>query len=81
MDNYTIVKGSKNKENAYLLIDYLLRDENCIKIISEYPYISTNKNVGNYSTEELERIIKNGSYIENVGDKIKEIDKLWARIK
>ena len=81
MDNYTIVKGSKNKENAYLLIDYLLRDENCIKIISEYPYISTNKNVGNYSTEVLERIIKNGSYIENVGDKIKEIDKLWARIK
>ena len=81
MDNYTIVKGSKNKENAYLLIDYLLRDENCIKIISEYPYISTNKNVGNYSKEELDKIIKNGSYIENVGEKIKEIDKLWARIK
>ena len=81
MDNYAIVKGAKNKENAYLLIDYLLRDNVCEKIVEEYPYISTNRHVGNLTNEELKRILKYGSYIENVGEKIKEIDKLWARIK
>ena len=43
MDNYALVSGAKNKENAYLFIDYLLRDEVC--------------------------------------EKIREYDKLWARIK
>lgn len=81
MDNYAIVKGAKNKKNAYLFIDYLLRDEVCKKIIEEYPYISTNRHVGNLSDEELMKILKNGSYIKNVGDKIKDYDKLWARIK
>ena len=30
---------------------------------------------------EVNKILKNGSYIKNVGDKIKEYDKLWARVK
>lgn len=81
MDNYALVNGAKNKKNAYLFIDYLLRDEVCERIIEEYPYISTNKNVGNLSNMEVNKILKNGSYIKNVGDKIKEYDKLWARIK
>ena len=81
MDNYAIVKGSKNKENAYLLIDYLLRDDICERIIKEYPYISTNKHVGNLSDEEVSAILKNGSYIKNIGEHISDYDKLWARIK
>ncbi|MBQ3307264.1 MAG: spermidine/putrescine ABC transporter substrate-binding protein [Bacilli bacterium] len=81
MDNYAIVKGSKNKENAYLLIDYLLRDDICERIIKEYPYISTNKHVGNLSDEEVSVILKNGSYIKNIGEHISDYDKLWARIK
>lgn len=81
MDNYAIVKNAKNEDNAYLFIDYLLRNEVCQKIIEEYPYISTNRNVGNLSDKEIQTILSNGSYIKNVGDKIKDIDKLWARIK
>ena len=81
MDNYAIVKGSKNKENAYLLIDYLLRDDICERIIKEYPYISTNKHVGNLSDEEVSAILKNGSCIKNIGEHISDYDKLWARIK
>lgn len=81
MDNYAIVKGSKNKENAYLLIDYLLRDDICERIIKEYPYISTNKHVGNLRDEEVSVILKNGSYIKNIGEHISDYDKLWARIK
>ena len=81
MDNYALVSGAKNKENAYLLIDYLLRDEVCEKIIAEYPYISTNRNVGNLTDSEVRKILQNGSYIKNIGKKIREYDKLWARIK
>lgn len=81
MDNYAIVKGAKNLDNAYLFIDYLLRDEVCQEIIDEYPYISTNRHVGNLTDMEVLKILKHGSYIKNVGDKIRDIDKLWARIK
>ncbi len=81
MDNYVIVKGSKNQDNAYLFIDYLLRDDVCQRIIAEYPYISTNKNVTNYSRYELEKILRNGSYIQNVGENIKKFDRLWAKMK
>ncbi len=81
MDNYAIVKNAKNKDNAYLLIDYLLRDNICEQIINEYPYISTNRHVGNITNQELAEILANGSYIKNIGEKIRDYDKLWARIK
>ena len=88
MDNYAIVKGSKNQDNAYLFIDYLLRDDVCKKIIDEYPYISTNKNVGYLDDKEIKDILRKGSYISNqdVNDPnkdidIKKLDMLWARIK
>lgn len=81
MDNYVITKNSKNIENAYLFIDYLLRDEVCKKIIDEYPYISTNRSVNNYTQSELNNILKNGSYIKNVSENIKKFDRLWAKMK
>lgn len=81
MDNYVITKESKNVKNAYLFIDYLLRNESCERIISDYPYISTNKNVTNYSDAELQEILQNGSYIKNVSTHIKKFDRLWARMK
>ncbi len=81
MDNYVITKESKNVDNAYLFIDYLLRNESCQRIINDYPYISTNKNVTNYSDAELEEILQNGSYIKNVSTNIKKFDRLWARMK
>lgn len=81
MDNYVITKEAINVDNAYKFIDYLLRDEVCQKIIDDYPYISTNKNTSNYSDEELKEILENGSYIKNVGENIKKLDRLWAKMK
>ena len=81
MDNYVITKGSKNIDNAYLFIDYLLRDDVCKRIINDYPYISTNKNISNYKSSELKEIIDNGSYIKNVSTNIKKFDRLWAKMK
>lgn len=81
MDNYVITKNSKNVSNAYIFIDYLLRNEVCQKIIEEYPYISTNRNVNNYTQYELNKILTKGSYIKNVSENIKKFDRLWAKMK
>ena len=81
MDNYTILKGSKNEQNAYKFINYLLRKDVNKRIIEAYPYISTLYNNNEYSSKEIEEIIKNGSYIENIGYNIKYYDNLWAEIK
>lgn len=81
MDNYTILKGSKNEDNSYKFIDYLLRRDVNKRIIEAYPYISTLYNNNEYSSKEIEEIIKNGSYIENIGYNIKYYDNMWAEIK
>ncbi len=81
LDNYALVKGAKNKENAYKFIDYLLRDDVNKKITDEYPYINTTINNINLAEEELLNILKNGSYVKNIGSKISEYDKVWAQIK
>lgn len=81
IDNYAITKGAKNIENAYLLINYLLRDDISKRIIEDYPYISSNKNANNISNKELKKIFNNSNYIKNIGSNISLYDKLWADIK
>ena len=81
LDNYAIVKGAKNKENVYKFIDYLLRDEVNKKITDEYPYINTTLKNSNLSRNELLNILRNGSYVKNIGSNISNYDKIWAEIK
>ena len=81
LDNYTIVKGSKNSDLAYIFIDYLLRDDVNKKITEEYPYINTTLQNENMTHEELENILKKGTYVENIGSHISDFDKVWAEIK
>lgn len=79
-DNYTIVKGSKNKENAYKFINYLLRSDVNKKIVDEYPYISP-VNIVQSSKVKTEDIFNKGYYVKNIGSKIRNYDKVWADIK
>jgi len=81
VDNYVITKDAKNIDNAYLLIDYLLRDDISRRIVEDYPYISTNKNINTMSNYELNKIFNNGNYVKNIGSNISLYDKLWADIK
>ena len=81
LDNYAIVKGAKNKDNAYKFIDYILRSDVNKKITDEYPYINTTNDNMNLSFDELDTILNNGSYVENIGSKISLFDKVWAQIK
>ena len=81
LDNYALVKGAKNKENAYKFIDYILSDEVNKRITDEYPYLNTTINNINVPYDELLNILEKGSYVKNVGSKISLFDKVWAQIK
>ena len=81
LDNYTIVKGAKNRENAYKFINYLLRDDVNGKITEEYPYVNTTYANRNLDYEELEMVLNKASYVENIGSSISNFDKIWAEIK
>ncbi len=79
-DNYAIVRGAKNVDNAYLFINYLLRNDVSDKITVEYPYVSPN-NIKQNTTISVDNVFKGGHYVRNIGSKISEYDKLWADIK
>lgn len=90
VDNFAILKGSKNTSEAYQFIDYILDGKVMSKIIEAYPYKNVNKDASKYlSSLYLDNpaanissdIIRNGFFVENIGDKIKLYDRTWALIK
>ena len=81
LDSYVLVKDAKNKDNAYKLINYLLKNEVNKKITDEYPYINTTLDNMNVPLDELINILEKGSYVENIGSNISKFDKIWAEIK
>lgn len=90
IDNYAIVKGSKNMDNAYKFIDYLLKPEVMKEIIKSYPYKSVNKETdalldktyqNNIAINIPFEITKNSYFIKNIGKDIKQYDKVWIKIK
>ena len=90
IDNFAIPKGSKNIEDTYLFIDYVLREDVMKKIIESYPYkninIETDKLLSdsyllNDAANVSDNNIDNGFFVKNIGEKIKLYDKIWAQIK
>lgn len=90
IDNFVLLKGTKNKENAYKFIDYILRSDVMKKIIDNYPY----KNINNETEKILDstylennasnfpdNLIYSSYFVENIGENIKLYDELWANIK
>ena len=57
MDNYCIPKKSKNHENVYKFIDYLLRNDVSARIVEEYPYVSPNNSLVLGNEEEIRTIL------------------------
>lgn len=81
LDNYVLVKGAKNKENAYKFINYLLRHDINREITNYYPYLNTTISNMNVDMNDLFNIFLNSSYVENIGSDISKYDKIWAEIK
>lgn len=81
LDNYVLVKGAKNIDNAYKFINYLLRSDINKKITDYYPYLNTTYSNINVELGELFNIIYDSSYVKNIGSDISKYDKIWAEIK
>ena len=90
VDNYAIPKNAKHVEEAYKFIDYILDKDVMHKILKGYPYNSVNlatdeayKDDIMYSDEFKGEDYGNNvkHYVKNIGDFIKDYDKLWAEIK
>lgn len=90
IDNFAIPKNAKNKDEAYIFIDYILRPDVMKKIINNYPYknvnIETDKilddtYIKNNASNIPNEIFNNGMFVKNIGDKIQLYDKIWAEIK
>ncbi len=90
MDNMTILKGSKNIDNAYKFIDFILRSDVMKEIIDGYPYKNLNmetdklldkKYINNYASNVPKSVIRNGIFVKNIGEDIRKYDKIWTKIK
>ena len=90
IDNFAIPKGSKNKENAYKFIDYILESNVMKKIIESYPYKNINKSTDEILSNEYKNniasnipddIFNKGEFVTNIGPNIKLYDKIWIDIK
>ena len=90
IDNFAIPKGSKNKEELYLFIDYILRPDVMKRIIESYPYKSVNKEtelllddwyLNNNAANISDDVTDSGMFVKNIGSKIKLYDKIWIDIK
>lgn len=90
IDNFTLLKGSRNQENAYKFIDYILREDVMNKIIDNYPYknlnsetekIASKKYLNNVAANFPDDLVLDSYFVENIGEGIKLYDELWANIK
>lgn len=90
VDNFAILKDSKNIENTYKFIDYILRPDVMKEIISSYPYKNVNRTTDsllddNYMSNRASNlpnyVMENGSFVKNIGENISLYDKIWISIK
>ncbi len=90
MDNFAIPKGSKNKNELYEFIDYILRADVMKSIVEGYPYKNinseTDKILGdsykyNTASNVPDEIMDKGIFVENIGSSVKLYDRIWAEIK
>lgn len=90
IDNYVILKGAKNTENAHKFIDYLLREDVMKQIIESYPYNNVNEKtqsllsldyLNNPASNTPNTELENAQFIKNIGKSILNYDRLWAEIK
>ena len=90
IDNFAIPKGAKHKDELYEFMDYILDAKVMAKIVESYPYKTVNKESEKYLSDEYmnnsaanipDSIMAEGYFVDNIGDKIKLYDKIWAKIK
>ncbi len=90
IDNFAILKGSKNQEAVYQFIDYILSSEVQERIVEDYPYTSVNvltneklvmNNTYGEDYQKIKNLIRKGVRVFNIGEAITLYDRVWAYIK
>lgn len=89
-DQLSIAKEGKHKENAYLLIDYILDGENSAYISTIFPYFNPNtaaldylddaflsNPIKNMPVEERSKIV----YLSDIGDEMTKVVDIWNKLK
>ncbi|MBQ8681606.1 MAG: spermidine/putrescine ABC transporter substrate-binding protein [Bacilli bacterium] len=90
IDNFAIMRGSKNVSSVYLFIDYILSSDVMEKIVMDYPYSSvntiTNRRIVLYNDMgaeylKVQKSLSEAERVRNIGQSILLYDKIWASIK
>ena len=89
-DNLAIPAGAKNKENAMLFINFILRPEISKMISAEYPYVNPNKAAypilpdsykNNPASNPPAESLAKGQFVMNLGDSAHIYDDIWTEFK
>jgi len=87
LDNFSIVKGAKNKDNAEKFINFVLRADISAAISEEYPYANPNKAAvallpdsykNNPASNIPAEVFAKGQFIQDVGSKVEKYDEIWT---
>lgn len=91
IDNWAILKGSKNRDNAIKFIDYMLRAKVAKRVSEAYPYVQPNAAAvalmgDDYRNNEAENVppevYKNGHEATTLPtDVLKEYNDIWTELK
>ena len=91
MDNWAILKGSKNKDNAMTFMNYMLKPETAVMVSEEFPYLCPNteavKMMGSdYSDNPAKNppadVIAAGEYVQNLDNATLELyNEMWTKLK
>lgn len=91
MDNWAILKGSKNFENAMKFINFMLDSETAQMVSEEFPYLCPNEAAveamgAEYSENQAKNppadVIAAGEYVENLDNDTLEIyNDMWTKLK
>lgn len=91
LDNWAILKGAKNVENAHSFINFMLDADTAVMVSEEFPYLCPNeKAVEAMGSEYSDNLAKNppaeviaaGEYVENLDNETLEIyNEMWTKLK
>lgn len=90
IDNLVIPVGAKNKENAELFINFVLKAETSKMISDEFPYVNPNDAAkpllsddfkNNPASNPPAEALAKGQLLKNLGDSASVYDDIWTEFK
>ncbi len=89
-DNFVIPKDAKNIKAAELFINFIMEAEISAEISQSFPYGNPNTSAYQYIDKTILEdkavyppidAVKKGEYLEDIGNALTELDKIWTEVK